>query len=106
MLNAILIGDMVITFRTSRLNLETGEEISDPKHIARSYLTSIWFTIDLLCIIPFDMFAKRDLLVLFNLLKIIKVGRFNKIIHNLNTTSYTKTVTFNISTLLTLFIAS
>lgn len=57
LLNAILIVDMVITFRTSRLNLETGEEINNPRDIAENYLKSIWFTIDLLSIIPFDMFA-------------------------------------------------
>lgn len=38
------------------------------------------------------MFAKKDLLLLFNLLKIFKIGRINKIIYNLNVSSTTKTV--------------
>lgn len=96
LLNAILIVDMIITFRTSRLNLETGEEINDPRNIAINYVKAPWFIIDLLALIPFDMFAKKDLLVLFNLLKIFKIGRANKLIHNINSSSYTKTVTLNL----------
>jgi hypothetical protein len=49
--------DILITFRTSRLNIETGEEINDPRDVTINYIKSPWFTIDILAIIPFDMFA-------------------------------------------------
>eukprot|EP00347_Sterkiella_histriomuscorum_P002268 403368814 len=92
LLNIILIVDMILIFRTSRLDLETGEEINNPRDIAKHYIKSIWLIIDILSIIPFDMFAKKDLLVLFNLLKVFKVGRSNKIISNINVSSQAKII--------------
>jgi hypothetical protein len=90
--NGFLLADMLVIFRTSNLNIDTGEEIYDPKILALSYIISYHFWIDLLCVIPFELFAKYDLLILFSMLKISRVGRIRKIIHNMNTVSKTKTV--------------
>lgn len=78
---------MLITFRTQRTDIQTGEIIGDPRFIAFHYIKSIWFIIEILAIIPFDLFAERDLLILFNLLKIFYIGRMNRIIHNMKASS-------------------
>ena len=85
--------DIVITFRTTQVNLMTGDTISDPKEIARNYLKGK-FWIDMLSTIPLD-----DLLVLFlkdldkktvkkfvllSCLKMIRILRLSKLIEYLN----------------------
>ena len=85
--------DIVITFRTTQVNLMTGDTISDPKEIARNYLKGK-FLIDMLSTIPLD-----DLLVLFlkdldkktvkkfvllSCLKMIRILRLSKLIEYLN----------------------
>ena len=48
--------DIIIVFRTSLLDEQTGEEIKDSKIIADAYLKGR-FTIDLLSTLPFDLIA-------------------------------------------------
>lgn len=52
-IDAIFFIDLVLNFRTTYFNPRTGDEVSDPKLIAASYLKSrFWF--DLLAAVPFD----------------------------------------------------
>jgi hypothetical protein len=88
----LLLADMVIIFRTSKLNIDSGEEIYDPKILATKYIFSINFWIDLLSIIPFEIMSNQDLLLLFSMLKISRIGRISKIIESLDAVSKTKTV--------------
>ena len=88
----LLLADMIIIFRTSRLNIDSGEEIYDPKILATKYIFSVNFWIDLLSIIPFEIMAHSDLLLLFSMLKISRIGRISKIIESLDAVSKTKTV--------------
>jgi len=53
----LLLADMIIIFRTSKLNIDSGEEIYDPKILATKYIFSVNFWIDLLSIIPFEIMA-------------------------------------------------
>lgn len=78
--DAMFALDMVLIFRTSRLNFNTGEEINDPRNLAVTYIKSYRFWVDLLSIIPFEMFDDKDLLILFSMLKIFRIGRIKKII--------------------------
>ena len=48
--------DIIVNFRTSYFDSDTGEEVFDPKRIGRDYLKSR-FTIDLLSTVPFDNIA-------------------------------------------------
>ena len=50
--------DIILNFRTSYINQRTGEEVLDPKKIARNYLCSSRFVIDLLASIPIDTIAQ------------------------------------------------
>ncbi len=93
--NFFLLVDILVIFRTSRLNIVTGEEIYAPRILALKYVFSLSFWVDVLTIIPFELMANRDLLILFSMLKISRVGRIGKIIDNLNTVSKNKTVIFS-----------
>lgn len=90
--NIFLLADILAIFRTSRLNLDTGEEIFAPKILALRYVLSLSFWVDILTVIPFELMADKDLLILFSMLKISRVVRIGKIIDNLNTVSKNKTV--------------
>ncbi len=48
--------DIVVNFRTTFYDIETGDEVFDAKRTGRKYLKSR-FTIDLLSTIPFDNIA-------------------------------------------------
>ncbi|CDW81607.1 UNKNOWN [Stylonychia lemnae] len=80
----IFLLDMILIFRTSRLNFLLGEETNDPYQLALIYIKSYRFWVDILSIIPFEMFDDKDLLILFSMLKIFRIGRFNKILQNTN----------------------
>ena len=85
--------DIVITFRTTQVNLMTGDTISDPKQIARNYLKGR-FWIDILSTIPLDdilVLLVRDLdqktvkkLVILSCLKLIRILRLSRLIEYLN----------------------
>jgi len=82
--------DIIVVFRTTILDEDSGEEIKDTKTIARSYLRGR-FTIDFLSTVPFDSIAlifmdeaSAKNFKLFGLLKLIRVLRLNRIIMYLN----------------------
>jgi hypothetical protein len=73
--------DIVLIFRSSKLNISTGEEITNPKVLAKKYILSPWFWLDLLSILPFEVIRSTpDLLILFSLLKISRIRRIMKLI--------------------------
>ena len=81
----LFVVDIVINFRTSFMHPRTGEEIMDPKKIARHYLVGGRFMLDLLASIPFDLIAtlagaEDTSLNAFGLLKLIRILRLGKII--------------------------
>lgn len=79
--------DIVLTFRTTYINSNTGDEITEPKKIAISYLKGR-FVIDVLSTIPFDLFTGNtkglEFFSLFGLLKVMRVFRLGKIINFIN----------------------
>ena len=48
--------DIIVAFRTTFYDIETGDEVFDPKRTAAIYLKGR-FTIDILSTVPFDYFA-------------------------------------------------
>jgi len=83
--------DIVVNFRTTFYDIETGDEVFDWKRTGRAYLKSR-FTIDLLSTIPFDNIAliftssSSPVLQLFSLLKLVRVSRLGRIIERMNVT--------------------
>ena len=66
------------------MNIRTGEEITDPKNIAKVYILSLGFWIDLVCAIPIKYMSSSSLLSLIGLLKITRVGNISHIIAQMN----------------------
>ena len=54
-IDALFFVDIIVTFRTTYFD-KSGEEIKEPKRIAKTYLKSGRFFIDLLSSIPFPLF--------------------------------------------------
>lgn len=81
--------DIVVAFRTTFYDLETGDEVFDPKRTGKVYLKGR-FTIDILSTVPFDNIAliftdeKTPILQLFSLLKLVRVTRLGRIIARMN----------------------
>lgn len=71
------------------MNNSTGDEIWSPKLIAKNYLISFRFILDIISLLPFDHFTigsgvVADLLGLVSMFKIVRIAGINKIISNLN----------------------
>lgn len=81
--------DIIICFRTTFLDVETGDEIFDAAVTGREYLRTR-FTVDLISTIPVDNIAflitqtKTPTLQLFSLFKLVRVTRLGRIIARLN----------------------
>ena len=56
-INIVFICDMLVNFRTTFIDEESGEEVIDPKEIAVNYLKSR-FKIDLIGVLPWDDIAR------------------------------------------------
>ncbi|CAI2366862.1 unnamed protein product [Moneuplotes crassus] len=90
-IDSIFIADLVISFRTTYINEETGIEVNDPKHIAINYIKGR-FWLDLLASIPTDLISliipgsdnATFILNMFNLLKLMRVARLSRLIAYLN----------------------
>ena len=74
--------DILVTFRTTYINPSSGDEISEPKEIAKQYLKSR-FWLDLLATLPFDIMSNGNpnfaWTQLFGLLKTTRVLRLKRI---------------------------
>lgn len=64
--------------------IESGEEITELRGIAKHYIKTVTFYIDVLSCIPFDKFGMSRNFKLFGILKIVRIARISKIIANLN----------------------
>lgn len=87
--------DILFNFRTTVIDDLTGEEISNPKEIAKNYLKGRFF-IDVLATPPFDKIfsgvggSQSKSLVLLSLLKLFRLFRLSKIITYMNTSESVK----------------
>jgi len=81
----LFIIDLLVAFRTSYQNPNTGDEIYDPKMIAKNYIKGR-FWIDLLAAIPFDFVARGHNLQVLSMLKLVRVLRLSRIIAHMNST--------------------
>jgi len=87
----VFLTDIVVNFRTTYHDYETGDEIFNTTLTARMYLRGR-FTIDLLSTIPFDNIgaiftsSSSPVLQLFSLLKLVRISRLGRIIERMNVT--------------------
>ena len=84
-IDIIFITDIVIVFRTSMISPHTGDEITDPKLIAKKYMCSTRFPLDVLAATPFDFIlwiagVDEGILTALGFIKITRILRLNKII--------------------------
>lgn len=83
--------DIIVNFRTTFYDIETGDEVFDARRTGLVYLKGR-FTVDLLSTIPFDNIAliftqsSSPVLQLFSLLKLVRISRLGRIIERLNVT--------------------
>ena len=89
LINIIFVIDIVVNFRTTYINNRTGDEVWDPKMIAKKYLLGGRFLIDFLSALPLEQLVPkglliRDLLALLGMLKTVRVMRMSKVIQSLN----------------------
>lgn len=75
--------DIILTFRTTYINPNTGIEISSPKDIAKNYILSR-FWVDILTVFPFSYIYFLQFLRIIGVLKVSRVLRLGKIIDKLN----------------------
>jgi len=54
MIDLVFILDIILNFRTTYIDLMSGEEILDPFLLAKKYLESMQFYIDVLSSVPLD----------------------------------------------------
>ena len=94
-IDASFIADIVINFRTTFINKKTGIEVIQQGQVAKNYLSTGWFFIDLAASIPFEYvysFFKGDdensldseQLKLLGLLKLVRLLRLGRIIRYMN----------------------
>lgn len=84
--------DIFLSFRTTYIDTNTGEEIKDPKLVAKNYIYS-WFLMDLLATIPFNKWAPNNvLLTVVGMLKVQRVFGISMVIKNLNIKSTSKSM--------------
>ena len=90
-IDCLFVLDLVFNFRTTYVNKKTDLEVSEPKKIAINYIFFGRFFIDLLAVIPFDLFiptdqdnsgstASKKQFKFFGLLKLIRLLRLGRII--------------------------
>ena len=83
--------DIMISFRTSYINVATGKEITQGKLIAKRYVLSWNFLLDFLATLPFDDIVSSMIssdqakhLGLLGLVKMTRMLRLRKIVTFLN----------------------
>lgn len=82
-LDALFATDVILNFRTSFVHPKTGLEVVAPGAIARNYVCSNRFWVDLLASIPFEIFfpgVNSSTLKLLGLLKLIRLLRLGRVI--------------------------
>lgn len=82
--------DIILCFRKAYLRERSGQEVRDPKLIAKQYL-KFYFWIDTISAIPFDLFLNDNyFLRMASMLKIFRLFRLQKIVSFMNFDTQTR----------------
>lgn len=91
LINMVFFIDIFLNFRTTYISEVNGDEIFDLRQIGLMYVLKGKFFLDVLSSIPFNaMQSSSDILPIFGMLKLFRVGRINVVIRNLNMRADTK----------------
>lgn len=97
LIHIIFTIDVLVNFRTSFINISTGDEITSTREIAKHYFKGR-FVIDFLAAFPFEYVAllfvselNSNWFGLFGLLKLARIVKLNNIITYLNLSNANKT---------------
>jgi hypothetical protein len=91
-IDLIFFIDIIFTFRSATFDIMTGEEVTEPGHIAKKYVLSFRFLLDVLSFLPWEQFGSQDIFRLLGIFKIVRVTRLGSILNTLNVSSGTKIV--------------
>lgn len=72
--------DIFFTLRTAKFDLVTGEVVDSPFTLAKNYILSFSFLIDILCFLPWELFGDNDIFKLLGLIKILRALRMRSIV--------------------------
>ena len=101
------IADVVVSMRTTYIDLITGEEVTNSLRILKNYMGSGKLAVDILSAIPFDivylLHSNNEGLQLITLTKIVRLLRLSKILVFLRAKTHIK-LTIKLAQLLFLFI--
>ena len=92
MIGLVFLVDILVNFRTTYIDKSTGEEVLYPGMIAKNYMMSLKFQIDVLSSIPFENMTSTKYKTLLNLLvivKVLRIQRINNLILKMNTSKET-----------------
>ncbi|CAF3479125.1 unnamed protein product [Adineta steineri] len=91
--DVIFFIDIILNFHTTYVHTKSGEVISDPKRIRKTYLKS-WFVIDLLACLPYDVFnafqEAEEIYIfqrygsIFSALKVLRLLRLGRVFRKLD----------------------
>ncbi len=73
--DAFFAVDILVSFRSATFDIVSGEEINEPAKIAKAYVFSTRFLVDILCAIPWHQFGTADIFKLLGLFKILRMFR-------------------------------
>lgn len=90
--DAFFAVDILVSFRSATFDIVSGEEINEPAKIAKAYVFSTRFLVDILCAIPWHQFGTADIFKLLGLFKILRMFRLGGMLQMLNVKSETKIV--------------
>jgi Ion transport protein len=78
--DAMFLIDIFFTLRTAKFDLVTGEVVDNPFTLAKNYILSFSFLIDILCFLPWELFGDNDIFKLLGLIKILRVLRIRSFV--------------------------
>jgi len=87
-IDCFFLVDLLFNFRTTYINLKTGQEVYEPKKIVLNYVLHWRFWVDLLAILPFELIynlisgSKKSSFSfrVFDVMKLIRLLRLGRII--------------------------
>lgn len=97
--DAAFLVDILFTFLTAKFDLVTGNVIDNCCTLAKNYILSFGFIIDILCMLPWELFGEGDVWRLLGLIKILRVLRMRGFVSSLYAKS-TSVMVFHISLIL------
>lgn len=85
-IDLLFMVDIYLNFITSYIDLKTGDEITDKAKIARNYMKSLQFGLDVVSCVPVELLALfltglDSSVGLIKLLKLLRIFRLSRIIH-------------------------